>query len=227
MMANAPPKAASTVAREAFFLDFAKAIREKFRSVPLMVTGGFRTRQGMEAALREDACDIIGLGRPSVLNPHLPANTLFNAEVADADATVYARNVPGSWLFKKLGIKGIAGGAETVCWLLASRSRDSRIGQNTDYDMHSLGVVSKTDSQHAEQQLIVALREGYRGNRRGWMGLLQTCTHGGVLARVSYERSAKDGMAGAHINDHMHLDKYIKYINGIKGKALCWQGGVM
>ena len=61
-MANAPPKAASTVAREAFFLDFAKAIREKFRSVPLMVTGGFRTRQGMEAALREDACDIIGLG---------------------------------------------------------------------------------------------------------------------------------------------------------------------
>ncbi|KAL3954966.1 hypothetical protein ACCO45_010529 [Purpureocillium lilacinum] len=114
MMANAPPKAASTVAREAFFLDFAKAIRERFRSVPLMVTGGFRTRQGMEAALREDACDIIGLGRPSVLNPHLPANTLFNAEVADADATVYARNVPGSWLFKKLGIKGIAGGAETA-----------------------------------------------------------------------------------------------------------------
>lgn len=130
-MANAPPKAASTVAREAFFLDFAKAIREKFRSVPLMVTGGFRTRQGMEAALREDACDIIGLGRPSVLNPHLPANTLFNAEVADADATVYARNVPGSWLFKKLGIKGIAGGAETV--RLTPRFQDSRVSRAPNY----------------------------------------------------------------------------------------------
>ncbi|UNI24251.1 hypothetical protein JDV02_010014 [Purpureocillium takamizusanense] len=114
MMANAPPKAASTVAREAFFLDFAKAIRQRFRNVPLMVTGGFRSRQGMEAALRDDACDMIGLGRPAVLNPHLPVNTLLNPEVADADANVYARTVPGSWLLKQLGIKGIAGGAETA-----------------------------------------------------------------------------------------------------------------
>ncbi|KAJ2967109.1 hypothetical protein NQ176_g9828 [Zarea fungicola] len=56
-------KSASTLAREAFFLDFALAIRSHFPGVPLILTGGFRTRAGMEAALREGACDIVGIGR--------------------------------------------------------------------------------------------------------------------------------------------------------------------
>ncbi|POR37589.1 NADH oxidase [Tolypocladium paradoxum] len=111
---NAPTKAASTLAREAFFLDFAKAIREKFTHVPLVVTGGFRTRQGMEAAVREGACDMVGIGRPAVLNASLPKNTVFNAAVDDGDAKVYARSVAVPWIAKKLGMRAIAGGAETT-----------------------------------------------------------------------------------------------------------------
>lgn len=112
--AAAAPKAASTVAREAFFLEFAKAIRQQFSHVPLVVTGGFRTRKGMEAALRDGGCDMIGIGRPAVLNAHLPANTILNGEVADDDAKLYSRSVSSGCLVRMLGMKAIAGGAETV-----------------------------------------------------------------------------------------------------------------
>lgn len=55
--------AASTAAREAYFVDFAKAMQAEV-DVPLMVTGGFRTRAAMEQALESGAADVIGLGRP-------------------------------------------------------------------------------------------------------------------------------------------------------------------
>ena len=56
------PKAASTRAREAYFLDFARAIL-KAKAPPLMVTGGFRSSESMAEALAEGIA-VIGLGRP-------------------------------------------------------------------------------------------------------------------------------------------------------------------
>jgi hypothetical protein len=55
--------APSTKAREAYFLDFARAMQEVVK-VPLMVTGGFRTRAAMEYALESGGADVIGIGRP-------------------------------------------------------------------------------------------------------------------------------------------------------------------
>ena len=55
--------AATTLAREAYFVDFAKAMKDEL-SIPLMLTGGFRTRSAMEQAIKSGAADIIGLGRP-------------------------------------------------------------------------------------------------------------------------------------------------------------------
>jgi 2,4-dienoyl-CoA reductase-like NADH-dependent reductase (Old Yellow Enzyme family) len=43
--------------------------------MPLMVTGGFRTRAAMEAALAGD-CDMIGLGRPLCWQPDFPRRLL-------------------------------------------------------------------------------------------------------------------------------------------------------
>lgn len=54
---------ASTRVREAYFLAYAEDIR-KIATMPLMVTGGFRTRAGMDAALADGACDLIGVARP-------------------------------------------------------------------------------------------------------------------------------------------------------------------
>ena len=58
----------STIAREAYFLKYAEDIK-KHTTVPLMVTGGFRTKEGMEKAIKSRACEIIGVGRPLCANP--------------------------------------------------------------------------------------------------------------------------------------------------------------
>jgi hypothetical protein len=62
-----PAKAASTLAREAYFLEFARDLRQRV-AMPVMLTGGFRSRAGMEAALAE-GIDVIGLARPLVSEP--------------------------------------------------------------------------------------------------------------------------------------------------------------
>ncbi len=61
--------AESTRAREAYFLDYARTVREVAGQTPIAVTGGFRTRAAMEQALADDDCDIIGLGRPACVTP--------------------------------------------------------------------------------------------------------------------------------------------------------------
>lgn len=61
------PKAASTRAREAYFLDFARAML-KAKAPPLMVTGGFRSTASMNEALAE-GIGVVGLGRPLCAHP--------------------------------------------------------------------------------------------------------------------------------------------------------------
>ncbi|WP_199699132.1 NADH:flavin oxidoreductase/NADH oxidase family protein [Oleomonas cavernae] len=69
------PQKASTVAREAYFLEFAEKARASLK-VPLMVTGGFRSVAGMNAALRSGALDVIGLARLLAIDPDAPATLL-------------------------------------------------------------------------------------------------------------------------------------------------------
>lgn len=68
-------KAESTRKREAFFLEFAERVRE-VTEIPLMVTGGFRTRAGMERAVESGATDVIGMARPLAVEPDLPRRLL-------------------------------------------------------------------------------------------------------------------------------------------------------
>lgn len=80
MEESAPQNVApSTLAREAYFVDFALAMRARV-SVPLMVTGGFRSRAAMEQALERGAADVIGLGRPMCLMTDAPKHLLEGAE---------------------------------------------------------------------------------------------------------------------------------------------------
>lgn len=65
----------STLVREAYFLAFAEKVRSSVR-VPLMVTGGFRTVDGMNAALRSGALDIVGLARLLAIDPDAPVALL-------------------------------------------------------------------------------------------------------------------------------------------------------
>ena len=65
----------STSAREAYFLEFAEKVRSVVQ-VPLMVTGGFRSLAGMNAALQSGALDIVGLARLMAIDPDAPAALL-------------------------------------------------------------------------------------------------------------------------------------------------------
>ncbi|MFF8732309.1 NADH:flavin oxidoreductase/NADH oxidase family protein [Streptomyces sp. NPDC015171] len=120
--ANGAKVKTSTKAREAYFLDYAervrKAIDDSGTTLPLMVTGGFRTRTGMTEALEGGAVDMIGLGRPLILEPDLPRRLIAGTEAA----------VPVT--IKKLRIKHLEGMGELMWYGVQLR----RIGQGKDPD---------------------------------------------------------------------------------------------
>lgn len=103
----APPTRATTAAREAFFSAFVDALAaEGLLSAPrahgdarpssappraaLMMTGGIRTARGIAAALGQGA-DLVGLGRPTTVQPGLLGDLASGAAAA---ATPYAIPVP-------------------------------------------------------------------------------------------------------------------------------------
>lgn len=67
---------ASTLMREAYFVDFAMAMRKELK-IPLMVTGGFRQSIVMKQAIESGGADVIGLGRPMCVMTDAP-NQLLN-----------------------------------------------------------------------------------------------------------------------------------------------------
>lgn len=70
----------STRAREAYFLDYCEEVRKLVTS-PLMLTGGFRSAEGMNAALASGACDVIGIARAVAIQPNFPNDLLSGAPV--------------------------------------------------------------------------------------------------------------------------------------------------
>lgn len=70
----------STIAREAYFLDFAEQIRQQVKC-HLMVTGGFRTVAGMNAALDSGACEFIGIARPLAVETDLTDRLIAGHDV--------------------------------------------------------------------------------------------------------------------------------------------------
>jgi 2,4-dienoyl-CoA reductase-like NADH-dependent reductase (Old Yellow Enzyme family) len=71
----------STKQREAYFLHFADKIKKDI-TVPLAVTGGFRSAAAMNAALNDGSLDMIGLARPLAVDPEYP-NKLLAGQTID------------------------------------------------------------------------------------------------------------------------------------------------
>lgn len=110
---SAPEQSSRTAAREAFFLDFAHEIRKHFPKVVLMVTGGFRTRAGMESAITSGSCDIIGIGRPAAVNPQVP-KLILDKEVPAEEVNLHLKKLPAPFMVRILGMRVLTAGAETV-----------------------------------------------------------------------------------------------------------------
>lgn len=74
-----------------YFRTFAERARQVTRA-PLMLTGGFRSRASMVAALDAGVADVVGLARPLVVDPHLPGALLTGTA---HEARVPTITVPG------------------------------------------------------------------------------------------------------------------------------------
>jgi len=61
--------AASTRSREAYFLEYARTVRDVVGDIPIAVTGGFRSRTAMDTAVGAGECDVVGIGRPAATTP--------------------------------------------------------------------------------------------------------------------------------------------------------------
>lgn len=92
----------STRLRESFFQEFSEKARKSVKKgCVVMVTGGFRTRAGMAAAVTEGACELVGVARPAALIPDVPKSVWLNKELTDDEAVVRPIKIKGSkWLSK-------------------------------------------------------------------------------------------------------------------------------
>lgn len=87
---------ASTIQREAYFIDYIEKVR-KVTTTPLMLTGGFRTVSVMQDAVASNQLDIIGLARPFAVFPNI-GNEILNETRTDFTSTI-----------KKTGVKALDG----------------------------------------------------------------------------------------------------------------------
>jgi 2,4-dienoyl-CoA reductase-like NADH-dependent reductase (Old Yellow Enzyme family) len=119
--------------REAYFFEFARAVRGLTR-IPIMLTGGFRSRAAMERALAEGAIDVVGMARPIALEPDLPKR-LLDGSAERARVTT-----------KGVGVRALASAADVAwSWMQIRRMAHARA---PDPDMNvwlALAVYMATD----------------------------------------------------------------------------------
>lgn len=113
-MAKAPtrPQKESTRIREAFFTSFCEQVMElrNPHHVPVQLSGGFRSRNGMADAVESGVCDMVGLGRASVLQPELPKEILLNEKIPDEEALAVSHQINGLWFANWFPIKAVGSG---------------------------------------------------------------------------------------------------------------------
>ncbi|MPV86845.1 oxidoreductase [Cardiobacteriales bacterium ML27] len=108
----------STIEREAYFLDYARDIKAVL-NIPVMVTGGFRSALVMNNALSSGATDLIGMGRPFIVDPEFPTKLLNGSiEMAPAverdfpPAEELPRNAALNWFCHQLALHGENGDSD-------------------------------------------------------------------------------------------------------------------
>ena len=139
----------STIAREAYFLEYADQIR-KAVSMPLMVTGGFRTKEGIENALRSNICQIVGVGRPLCADP-LCIKKMIDGELEILPSVEKTLSL-GPWLLSSSSpIKLIqvinAFGAMAWCYQQIKRMADGLMPNNDQKLFNALRKDTKADKQ--------------------------------------------------------------------------------
>jgi len=136
----------STRDREAYFVEFATAMRQEL-SIPLMVTGGLRRREAIEEALQ--SVDVVGLGRPFCVMPDAARQLVDGLE--ELPRTERQLRVLPSWLgfLRQIDLVKAVEGFGTQFWFYEQLTAIGRTGRPDP----SLGV-----SRAAWRQLTTAAR---------------------------------------------------------------------
>lgn len=132
--------AASTRAREAYFLDYARTVRDVAGDIPLAVTGGFRSRAAMDAAIHTGECDVVGIGRPTATTPD--AADMILSKRAETLTTHHRRYGMRRVLAKVTDLKALDGFLD--------------LGWHTD-QLHRVGAGLEPDLQRGRLATTVAL----------------------------------------------------------------------
>jgi 2,4-dienoyl-CoA reductase-like NADH-dependent reductase (Old Yellow Enzyme family) len=119
-------KRPSTLAREAYFLEYAEKVREVAK-MPLLLTGGFRSAAAMAKAVASGAIHVCGLARPLAVEPDLPRRLLSG----EADAAIRVE--------LETGVKKLDDFLE-VSWYQQQLQRMAR-GERPDPESCRLGAV--------------------------------------------------------------------------------------
>ena len=152
--------AASTRAREAYFVDFAEAMHKEI-SIPLMVTGGLRRLDAMKLALESGAADMIGIGRPMCVMTDAPAQLLAGVkELPRFEDTLSL--LPKALRFLN-GIKMVrtVGAFATQYWFYEQIAALGHQGDTLD----ELGVFAATKAQTKAANQWIAERRALASNR--------------------------------------------------------------
>jgi 2,4-dienoyl-CoA reductase-like NADH-dependent reductase (Old Yellow Enzyme family) len=113
----------STKKREAFFIEFAEKAKNVI-STPLMLTGGFRSLEGMTEAIDSKKVDIIGLARPMVWDP------MITKKILNGEATSITCNPPS------LPVEKLKHMAEMTWYVL--QIRNIGYGKKVDHSSNSV-----------------------------------------------------------------------------------------
>ena len=109
-----------TARREGFFIAFAQRCRRELppdTHMRVVVTGGFRTRDGMTEAVRRGHADAIGIGRAAAVDPALPQSLATSPAVPDWTPP------PAPWWMPRVPLAGAGWG---TLWYTAQIGRVSR-----------------------------------------------------------------------------------------------------
>jgi 2,4-dienoyl-CoA reductase-like NADH-dependent reductase (Old Yellow Enzyme family) len=149
------PVADSTRRREAYFLDYAARVRPTV-GVPLMITGGFRSRSAMVAALESNQLDVVGLARPLCADPELCAKLLSGetdqAPAPERNIVLDRASVPAEvsdTVFKIMESYGPV----AWCYVQLFRLGD---GEDPIFSLSALECLSRYEAK--DQEILLALQ---------------------------------------------------------------------
>jgi hypothetical protein len=176
--------APSTKAREAYFLDFARAMQEVVHNLPIMVTGGFRTRVAMDYALESGGADVIGIGRPMCVMTDAPNQLLENKVQALPRYEDKIKLIP-EWLgfLKRIQLLKVVDAFGAVFWFYEQLESLGQTGKANE----SLTPFQATLAVHARNNRILSQRT---------MGVTAVVPRQDIIGLVSTWQVVLIGMTG-------------------------------